>query len=182
MPDLIAIYGPPLSGKTTIARGLGRAMGGKTAIVSVDYLLKEAIAQPDRDQEAELDLVHQQVRLMVANYLKFKYHCIVEGPFIYEREKGLVNAESQIDQLLALMRMMTLRKMIVRLSVSEDEMARRAEQAGREAELAPALRIASSYKARIAPELRVFDTGAHRPEDIVASILEELPGMPRGQA
>jgi hypothetical protein len=37
--------------------------------------------------------------------------------------------------------MMTLRKLIVRLEVSEEDLARRAEQLGREADLARALRI-----------------------------------------
>jgi adenylate kinase family enzyme len=181
MPDLIVIYGPPLSGKSTVARELGRAMAEKSAIVSTDYLLSEAIARPDRDREAELELVHQQLRLMVANYLKFRYHCIVEGPFIFENVNALMSYEAHIDQLLALMRMMTLRKMIVRLSASEEELGKRAEQSGREEELALALRVNAAYRPRIAPELLSFNTDAHSPAEIVASILEELPGMPRGQ-
>jgi adenylate kinase family enzyme len=182
VPDLLVIYGPPLSGKSTIARALGRAMQERTAIVSTDYLLHEAIARPDRDRTAELDLVHQQLRLLVANYLKFQYNCIIEGPFIFERGGSLASYEAAIDQLLALMRMMTLRKMIVRLNASEEELARRAEQTGRERELSLALRIEAAYRNRVAPELRSYNTGAHSPEDIVASILEELPGMPRGHA
>lgn len=182
MPDLIFIYGPPLAGKSTLARALGRAMPGKTGIVSVDHLLNEAIAQADRDRMAEIELVHQQVRLLVANYLKFRYHCIVEGPFVLEHEGIALNFESQIDQLMALMRMMTVRRMIVRLSASEEDLARRAEQTGREVDLAVALRATASYKPRIAMELRAFDTGVHTTDDIVRSILEDLPGMPRGQA
>ena len=182
MPDLIAIYGPPLAGKSTIALLLGRALPEKTAVVSVDYLMHEAIVRGDADPLAEVDLVHQQVRLMVANYLKFQYNCILEGPFIYEREGAVLNHEAQIDQLLALMRMMTLRRMIVRLSASEGALARRAEQAGRESELALALKVTAAYRVRVAPELRVYNTDAHSPAEIVASILEELPGMPRGQA
>jgi len=182
MPDLIVIYGPPLAGKSTVARLLGAAMPERTAIVSTDYLLNQAITRPDRDRRAELELVHQQLRLLVANYLKFQYHCIVEGPFVFELDGGLANYEAHIDQLLALMRMMTLRKMIVRLSASEEELARRAEQTAREAELALALRIEDAYKVRAAAELRSFNTGAHTAEEIVASILGELPGMPRGQA
>jgi adenylate kinase family enzyme len=182
MPDLIVIYGPPLAGKTTVAGQLGRAMGEKTAVVSVDHLLNEAILSPDTDEAAEIELVHQQVRLMVANYLKFKYHCIVEGPFIYERGGHLHNFETQIDQLLALMRMMTLRKAIVRLAVGEEDMARRAELTGREHELALALAISAAYRDRTGPETLSYDTSAHQPEDVVASILSELPGMPRGQA
>jgi hypothetical protein len=157
-------------------------MSEKAAVVSVDYLLHEAIASPDRDEGAELDLVHQQVRLLVANYLKFGYHCILEGPFVYERGGRIVNAESQIDQLLALMRMMTLRKMMVRLKTSEEDLARRAEQTGREDELAMAMRVEAAYRPRVAAELRTYNTSAHIPQEIVASILDELPGMPRGQA
>lgn len=182
MPDLIVIYGPPLSGKTTIARALGKAMPEKTGIVSTDYLLSEAIAHPDRNSVAEIDLVHEQLKLMVANYLKFQYNCIVEGPFIFERDGMLLSYEKRIDQLLALMRMLTLRKMIVRLSASEEDLARRAEQMGREAELAVALRINAAYKPRAAAELRSYNSGAHSAPEIVASILQELPGMPRGRA
>ena len=182
MPDLVVIYGPPLAGKTTIAGELGRAMDGKSAVVSVDYLLNEAILNPDADEAAEIELVHQQIRLMVANYLKFRYHCIVEGPFIYEREGRLHNFETQIDQLVALMRMMTLRKAIVRLGASEEDLGRRAEQTGREDELALALRTEAAYRDRAGPDYLYFNTSAHRPDDIVASILSELPGMPRGQA
>jgi adenylate kinase family enzyme len=181
MPDLIVIYGPPLAGKTTIAHELGRSMDGKSAVVSADYLLNEAIARPDADREAELALLEQQVRLLTANYLKFRYNCIVEGPFIYENGGRLVNAESQIDQLLALMRMMTLRRMIVRLTASEEELARRARATGRVADLDLALQVNAAYRARVSPELRVFNTGAHRPGDVVASILSELPGMPLGR-
>jgi hypothetical protein len=50
----------------------------------------------------EIELVHQQLRLMVANYLKFRYHTILEGPFVYERNGVLLNFETQIDQMLAL--------------------------------------------------------------------------------
>jgi hypothetical protein len=157
-------------------------MPERTAIVSTDYLLSEAIAHGDRDRGAELDLVHQQVRLLVANYLKFHYHTIVEGPFVFERGGDLVSYEAHIDQLLALMRMMTLRKMIVKLGASDEELARRAEQTGRESELALSLRIRESYRTRVAPEMRSFNTGAHSPDELVQSILEELPGMPRGQA
>jgi adenylate kinase family enzyme len=182
MPDLIVIYGPPLAGKSTLARELGRALPAKTAVVSADHLLNEAIAHRDDDAVAEIDLVHQQLRLLVANYLKFGYACILEGPFIYEREGRLLNFESQIDQLLALMRMMTLRRMIVRVGASDEELARRAKQAGRESELALAARIEAGYKDRRAPELRVYNTEAHTPGEIVASILVELQGIPRGQS
>jgi adenylate kinase family enzyme len=182
LPDLIVIYGPPLAGKSTLARELGRALPAKTAIVSADYLLDEAIAHRDDDAVAEIDLVHQQLRLLVANYLKFGYACILEGPFIYEREGRLLNFESQIDQLLALMRMMTLRRMIIRIGASDEELATRAARIGRGSELALATRIEAGYKERRAPELRVYNTGAHATDEIVTSILAELQGMPRGQA
>lgn len=182
MPDLIVIYGPPLSGKSTLAVALGHAMPERTAVVSSDHLLNEAIVNPDSDRTAELELVHQQVRLLVANYLKFQYHCIVEGPFMFERGGGLVSYEAHIDQLLALMRMMTLRKVIVRLEAPPAELARRAEVTGRHADLDLAARITAAYRNRGGPELRTYNTAAHTAAEIVSSILEELPGMPRGQS
>jgi adenylate kinase family enzyme len=180
MPDLIVIYGPPLSGKSTIATELGRSLAGKAAVVSMDHLLNEAIVQPDSNQAAEIDLVHQQLRLLVANYLKFGYHCIVEGTFVYQRGGSLANFESQIDQLLALMRMMTLRKMIVRMKASEEDLARRAKQAGREQDLALSLGIDAAYNDRYSPDFRSYNTSAHSPQEIARSILEELALVPSG--
>ena len=89
MPDLIVIYGAPLTGKSTLAGALGRSMPGKTAIVSTDYLVSQAIAVPDPDRAAELDMAHLQLRLLVANYLKNGYNVIVEGPFLFD-EAGLL--------------------------------------------------------------------------------------------
>ncbi|HXH22361.1 MAG TPA: AAA family ATPase [Dehalococcoidia bacterium] len=182
MPDLIVIYGPPLAGKTTIAHALGRAMSRPTAVVSTDYLLNEAIARPDPDRHAELELVHQQLRLLVANYLKFHYNCIVEGPFMFESDGRLVSYEAAIDQLLALMRMMTLRKMIVRLSAPEEALASRAAATGRLDDLDLARRVQGSYRQREGPEVLEFNTGAHSAAEVVEAVLQRLPGMPRGQA
>jgi ribose 1,5-bisphosphokinase PhnN len=79
------------------------------------------------------------------------------------------------------MRMMTLRKMIVRLSASDEVLASRAEGAGRRAELDLARRVEAAYRPRSGAEVLDFNTGAHSPDEIVAEILERLPGMPRGQ-
>jgi MoxR-like ATPase len=181
VPDLVVIYGPPLTGKTTVAGALGRAMSRPSAVVSTDYLLNDAIGTADPDRPAELEFVHQQLRLLVANYLKFQYNCIVEGPFMFEVDGRLKSFEAHIDQLLALMRMMTLRKMIVRLSASDEVLASRAEGAGRRAELDLARRVEAAYRPRSGAEVLDFNTGAHSPDEIVAEILERLPGMPRGQ-
>jgi MoxR-like ATPase len=182
VPDLIVIYGPPLSGKTTLARALGRAMSRPSAVVSADYLLSEAIVKADPDRRAEIELVHQQLRLLVANYLKFHYNCILEGPFMFEVDGRLASYEAHIDQMLALMRMMTLRKMIVRLSAPDAVLAARAAEAGRLDDVDLARRIEAAYRARTGLEVLEFNTGAHSPDEIVTAILERLPGMPRGQA
>ncbi|HEY7295969.1 MAG TPA: hypothetical protein VH916_13065, partial [Dehalococcoidia bacterium] len=71
---------------------------------------------------------------------------------------------------------------VVRLRVSEEELARRAEQTGREADLALALRIDDAYKQRTGADYLEFNTSAHSVEDIARSIMAVLPGLPRGQA
>jgi hypothetical protein len=85
MPDcnLVVIYGPPLAGKSSVAWELARRMGNKSAIVSGDGLLGGAIVVPDIDSLAELDMVTIQIKLMTANYLKNRYHTVVEAPFYY---------------------------------------------------------------------------------------------------
>ena len=83
MTKLAVIYGPPLVGKSAVAHALARSLPGKTAVVSLDHLLYGAIVTPDNDASAELEMVHIQIRLLVANYLKNKYHVVVEGQFIY---------------------------------------------------------------------------------------------------
>ena len=172
--NLIVIYGPPLSGKSTLAWALGRSMPAKTAIVSADQLLEGALPVPGEDADAELDMVHVQLRLLVANYMKNRYHAIVEGPFIYERDGAFFNFESDIDQLIALMRQMTDRAIVVRLQSSEDVRATRAAAAGRESELATAQRVESAYKDRFGVRFHTFDTGAMTTEEVVGEVQAAL--------
>ena len=54
MPQLVVIYGAPLSGKTSLAREVAAALDGKSAIVSPDVLFEDAIRVHDRDAYAEL--------------------------------------------------------------------------------------------------------------------------------
>lgn len=168
--NLIVIYGPPLSGKSTLAWQLGRSLRAKTAIVSTDQLLEGAIPVSDSDHEAELGMAHVQLRLLVANYMKNSYNVIVEGPFIYERDGRLYNFESDIDQLIALMRHLTDRAIVVRLRSSEEARAVRAGTLGRDSELPVAQRVESAYKDRFGVRFHTFDTSTMTREAIVGGI------------
>ena len=171
---LVVVYGPPLSGKTTVAWEIASALPGKTAVVSVDQLLGGSIAIPDEDARAELEMVHTQLRLLVANTLKNRYHVVVEGPFYFERGGVWHNFEAEIDQLVALMRQMTEKALVVRLIASDEELARRAGAAGREGELEEARVMATKYKARYGERFRSFDSGKTSKAEIVAAVVQAL--------
>jgi hypothetical protein len=174
MSYLVVIYGPPLAGKTAFAWELARSLPGKTAVVSADHLLSGSIAVPDPDEEAELELVHVQLRLLVAQYLKNRYHVIVEGPFLYEREGRLHSFEADIDQLVALMRNLASTSLVVRLDASATTLTERAAATGRENELAISLKIADAYKARYGSRLLSLDSGEMTLEAMVAEARRNL--------
>ena len=168
--DLIVIYGPPLSGKTTLAWELGRRFAAKTAVLSSDQLLAGSIAVSDADAAAELEMAHTQMRLLVANYLKNGYHVVVEGPFLFERGGGLHSFEADIDQLVALMRHLTQHALVVRLTASAAVLRERAFGAGREATIESVLRQDAAFKARQGERFLQFDTSAQSAAEI-ATIL-----------
>jgi len=148
MPHLIVIYGAPLTGKTSLARQLAGSLDGKAAVVSVDAMLGDAIRVHDEDFRAELEMVHTQARLLVANYLKSGYHVVLEGAFYYERDGVLHRHEQEVDQTLALMRNLARDPIVVRLTASDVELRRRAAELEREDAVAGALRIDTAYKPR----------------------------------
>jgi len=171
---LIVVYGPPLAGKTTLAWELARSLPGKTAVLSTDHLLAGSIATSDTDALAELDMAHTQLRLLTANYLKNRYNLVVEGPFYFERDGVLHSFEPEIDQLVALMRHLTEKALVLRLDAPESVLTRRAHAAGREDELASALRLRAAYRDRSGDQFRAFDTGEIAPAEIVAASRELL--------
>jgi hypothetical protein len=140
----------------------------------VDQLVRGAIAVPDPDPRAELAMAHTQLRLLVANYLKNRYHVVVEGPFSFERGGVLHSFESEIDQLIALMRHLAQRALIVRLDVSEAVLAQRARDAGREAELASALRLRGAARGRYGDRVLTFDSSSMDPAAIAAQVREAV--------
>jgi hypothetical protein len=174
LPDLIVVYGPPLSGKTSVAWQIARLLPGKSAVVSADQLIGGAIATPDEDRQAELEMAHTQLRLLVANYLKNRYNVVVEGPFLFERDDRLLSFEPEIDQLLALMRNLARRSLIVRLDVPEEVLRLRAEQAGRLDDLPAALRIRAAARGRYGLRVLSYDVATQTPAEIAAGVLEGL--------
>jgi chloramphenicol 3-O-phosphotransferase len=169
---LVVVYGAPLSGKTSVAWQLARTLPGKTAVVSVDQLTGGAIAQPSGDVASELDMVHTQVRLLVANYMKNGYHVVVEGPFYYERDGTMHRYDQDIDQLVSLMRQMTQKALLVQLTAGDALLRERASAAGRDATAAE--RIAALYKQRYGSRALSFDTGTADVDEIADSIRERL--------
>ncbi len=167
--QLILIYGPPLAGKTTAARRIAEDFGDKTAIVSVDHLLREAIAVGDTDVAAELEMVHVQLRLLVANYLKNHYNVVVEGPFVFEREGRIHSYEREIGELAALMRNLVTTTLILRLKADETTLAGR----GGPDAVRSATRVQDSYIESFTHRL-ILDSGVMSPDEILAKVRQAL--------
>ena len=174
MAYLVVIYGAPFSGKSRIANELARSLPGKSAVLSVDALLRDAIVVPDEDAVSELEMVHMQTQLLTSNMLKNRYNVVVEGPFYFQRNAVLHRHEQDIDHIVSLMRNLTQASLFVRLSASEDAMRRRAVAARRESELEAALRIESAYKNRYGPRALRFDTSETEASDVATVIRDEL--------
>lgn len=164
---LIVIYGAPFSGKSSLAWQVARGLPGKSAVVSVDQLLSGSIAVPDMDAAAELEMVHIQLRLLTANYLKNRYHVVVEGPFAFERDGRVIDYEAEIGQLVALMRQLVQASLIVQLDVPADVTLQRARDAGREADGAAAVRLREAYKGRYEDRVLRLDSST-APVDALA--------------
>jgi hypothetical protein len=114
---LVVIYGAAAESRDT-AWQLARTLPGKSAVLSVDGLLEGAIASSDDDGVAELDMAYTQLRLLTANYMRNGYHVVVEGTFFHERDGQTHRHEQDIDQLVALMRNMTRKALMVHLRPS----------------------------------------------------------------
>jgi tRNA uridine 5-carbamoylmethylation protein Kti12 len=175
MPQLIVIYGAPFSGKSSLAWELARSLPGKTAVVSVDQLLTGAIAVPDSDAGAELEMVHIQLRLLTANYLKNRYNVVVEGPFLFERDGRVIDYQAEIGQLVALMRQLIQSQLIVHLEAPDDVTLQRARDAGREPEAAAALRLRDAYdKTRYAGHALRLDGGEQSLDVLARAVLTRV--------
>jgi hypothetical protein len=172
MPSLIVIYGAPFSGKSSLAWRVARGLPDKTAVVSVDQLLSGAIAVPGTDADAELEMVHIQLRLLTANYLKNRYNVVVEGPFLFERDGRVIDYQAEIGQLVALMRQLIQSQLIVHLEAPDDATSQRARDAGREDEAAAALRVRDAYdKTRYAGHALRLNSG-EQPVDVLTRAVQ----------
>lgn len=174
MAYLVVIYGAPFSGKSSVARELAQSLPGKSAVLSVDALVRDAIVVPGDDPVSELEMVHMQTQLLTSNMLKNRYNVVVEGPFFFLRDEVMHRHEQDIDHIVSLMRNLTEAALFVRLSASEDALRQRAVAAQREAELEPALRIEAAYKNRYGPRALRFDTSNSDASDVAAAIRDEL--------
>lgn len=169
MRQLLLIYGPPRSGKTTAAWQVARGMTGKTAVISVDQLLAGSIAVPDMDVEAEFEMVHVQVRLLAANYLKNGYNVVIEGPFVFEREGRLFSYEREIGEIPALMRNLATSTLTLRLRTSPETLTERSDAAT----AASAQRIQDAYVEAFSRRL-VLDSDTLSPTEIAAKVRAAL--------
>ena len=171
MPYLIVIYGAPLTGKSSLAREVAGALDDKAAVVSTDSMLEDAIRVHDRDAFAELEMVYTQARLLVANYLKNRYHVVLEGSFFHERDGVLHRHEQEIDQTLALMRNLAQSPLLVRLSASEETLRRRADASPRLRSVEAATRIDAAYKQRAGTRSMVLNTDDIPVSELSAEVL-----------
>lgn len=167
--QLVLIYGPPFAGKSTVAWQIVRSLPDKTAVISADALLEGAIAVPDADAAQELEMVHVQIRLLVANYLKNDYNVVVEGPFVFEREGRILSFEREIGELAALMRNLARTTLILRLKADEAILCER----GGALEGASAARLQAAYVEMFSRRL-VLDSGVLSSEQIVAKVGQAL--------
>ncbi len=174
MPHLIVIYGPPLSGKSSLARAVAGALDAKAAVVSTDAMLDDAIRVHDRDVFAELEMVHTQARLLVANYLKNRYHVVLEGAFNYERDGVLHRREQEIDQILGLMRNLASSPLLVRLSAAPETLRRRIDDAPGLRDAEAALRIDAEYRQRYGNRALVLPTDETPVEDLAIEVTGRL--------
>jgi hypothetical protein len=174
MPYLIVVYGAPLTGKSVLAREVAARLEGKTAVVSTDWMLEDAIVVHDGDAYAELEMVHTQARLLVANYLKNGYNVVLEGAFYYEREGRLHRHEQEIDQTLALMRNLAWAPLVVRLTASEPALRRRAEASAKTRDVAAAMRTDAAYKPRYGSRSLSLATDETNVAELADAVLERL--------
>lgn len=174
MSHLVLIYGPPLSGKSSLAWEVAKRLNGKTALVNIDSLLQDAIVSHDPDSRAELEMVHTQVRLLIANYLKNRYHVVVEGAFYYERDGELHRYEQEIDQTISLMRNLASAPLAVRTSVSETTLRQRASQQGRDDDVETALRIEAAYRTRYGTAWLQLTAESASPGELAEQVVERL--------
>jgi predicted kinase len=174
MAYLIVIFGAPLTGKSSLAREVARRLEGKTAVVSTEGMLEDAIVVHDGDAYAELEMVHTQARLLVANYLKNGYNVVLEGAFYYEREGRLHRHEQEVDQTLALMRNLAQAPLVVRLTASEATLRRRAEASRSTRDVAAAMRIDAAYKPRYGSRSLSLATDETAVAELAEAVLERL--------
>ena len=176
MPHLIVIYGAPHTGKTSLAREVARGLGDKSAVVSVDALLDDAIRLHDRDAHAELEMVYTQVRLLVANYLKNRYHVVLEGAFTHDRDGMLQSREQEIDQTLGLMRNLAPSPLTVRLTASAETLRRRALDPERSPGIETVIRIDEAYRTRYGGRALQLSTDERSLAQLAAEIHSRLQG------
>lgn len=174
MPHLIVIYGAPLSGKTTLAREVAAALGDKTAVVSPDAILHDIIRVHDPNPYAELEVVHTQVRLLVANYLKNRYHVVMEGAFSYLLDGEHHQHENEIDQVLGLMRNLATAPMLVRLTAAPETLKARAEAVHPRRDADGVLRLDAAYRQRYGNRALVLATDTASPDELARDVLERL--------
>ncbi|OAT83604.1 2Fe-2S iron-sulfur cluster-binding protein [Desulfotomaculum copahuensis] len=108
-PVCLVLTGPPASGKSTVARGVLKAVDGRVALINGDqvaHLIYKCIYSG-----AQLDLKYRNIRSLAANFITRDYDLIIDDFF---------KRTADWEGLLAHLAAMQARTLTVRLTAPED--------------------------------------------------------------
>ncbi len=96
MGQLIIIRGPPGIGKSAVAKGLAKELAGNVALIEVDKLRWNFIANRVENFD-DRKLVHKILATLIENFLAFGLDVIVEGILSGRNEDGKLRVDNYTD-------------------------------------------------------------------------------------